>query len=146
MKQIIIGEKFDCKYDFREVCFGIIAEKNKILIVEKDNQFSLVGGGIEANETYEECIKREFLEESGYTVIGMKELICIDCYWLAANKYPQETKANIFIVEIDKNNFQQPLQSEHKIHWVDVSKVKDLIGLPYQQKAVEYYLLQGTTC
>ena len=60
MEKITIGEKLeDKKYDFRETCFGICVKDDKMLLVKKNEQFSFIGGGIEKDETQEECLKRE---------------------------------------------------------------------------------------
>ena len=139
MKTIQIGEPFQTKYDFRETCFGIVEIDDKLLLVNKNNQYSLVGGGIEPNETKEECLKREFLEEAGYMVTNIKELVTIDCYWLAAGKYPMLSKVNVYIVNVDKNNIQEPLEKGHKVEFIDIDKVDDLLPLPYHKKAIEYY-------
>ena len=140
MKIITLGESFKEKYSFRETCFGIVRCENKILVVNKNNQYSLVGGGIESSETFEECLKREFLEESGYTVTNIKELVCIDCYWLAAGKYPMLSKANIFEVNVDLNNKQDALESGCVAEWIDLEECINLLSLPYHKKAIEYYI------
>ncbi len=139
MKTITIGEKFNSKYDFRETCFGIVVKDNQILLVNKNNQYSLVGGGIEKNETLEDCLKREFLEESGSTIKSAKPLVCIDCFWLAAGKYPMESKANIFEVDIDLLNQTSPTEEGHIIEWIDLDKAMDLLPLPYLKEALNFY-------
>ena len=139
METITIGEKFNEKYSFRETCFGIVRNGNKLLVVNKNKQYSLVGGGIEEKETFKECLKREFIEESGYSVTGVKELVCIDCYWLAAGKYPMLSRANIFIVDVDLDNKKEPLESDCFVEWIDINKITDLLPLPYHKKALEYY-------
>ena len=139
MQVIQIGDKFESKYDFRETCFGIVEVNNKFLLVNKKGQYSLVGGGIEKNESHEECLKREFLEEAGYNIIDTQELICIDCYWLAANKYPMESKANIYVVKIDLENKMLPLEDGHVTSFVNASEVMDLLPLPYHKEALKYY-------
>ena len=144
MEVITIGEKFEGKYSFRETCFGIVRNGNKILVVNKNNQYSLVGGGIEEKETFKDCLKREFVEETGYSVISFKELICIDCYWLAANKYPMLSKANIFEVEVDFNNKKEPEESDCSVEWIDLNGSIDLLPLPYHKKALEYYMEKNT--
>ena len=140
MKILTIGEKFDSKFDFRETCFGIVVHKSKILLVKKNNQYSLVGGGIEKNETFEDCLQREFIEEAGMTISHIKPLICIDCFWLAAGKYPMESKANIFVVDVDLNNIINPLEEGHIPEWVDIEKAKVLLPLPYHKEALDFYL------
>ena len=142
MKRIVIGEEFKEKYSFRETCFGIVKLDNKLLVVNKNDQFSLVGGGLEENETFEECLKREFIEESGYSVVNFKEIICIDCYWLAANKYPMLSRANIFEVEVDLENKRDSVEEGCYIEWVDMENAINLLPLPYHKKAIEIYKKQ----
>ena len=140
MKTITIGEVFKDKYSFRETCFGIVKNGNKILLVNKHNQLSLVGGGLEKGETFKECLKREFREESGYNIIDIKDLICIDCYWLAANKYPMLSKANIFEIKVDLINKQKPEEEGCFVEWIDLDKAIEALPLPYHKKALEYYI------
>ena len=138
MKTIVIGDKFEGKYSFRETCFGIVKNKDSFLVVEKNNQYSLVGGGMELNETYKECLKREFLEESGYEIKTVEELVCIDCFWLAAGKYPMESKANFFIVETgDITNLD--LEEGCTPRWISEEELKTKLPLPYHKKGIEYY-------
>ena len=140
MKTITIGEKFNSKYDFRETCFGIVINDTKILLVKKNNQYSLIGGGIEQNETKEDCLKREFMEEAGMLITKTTPLICIDCFWLAAGKYPMESKANIFNVNVDLIHITNPNEDGHIVEWVNISDAKDLLPLPYHKKAIDFLL------
>jgi 8-oxo-dGTP diphosphatase len=139
MKKLTVGEKFDCKFDFRETCFGIVAKGRELLLVKKNNQYSLIGGGIENGESFEECLRREFLEESGYAINHIEELVCIDCFWLAANKYPMESRANIFIVDICANGKIIPSEEGCSVEWVNIENVLNCLPLPYHKKAIEYF-------
>ncbi len=143
MKTITIGKKFDSKYDFRETCFGIVVKDGQILLVKKNNQYSLVGGGIEKNETYEECLKREFVEEAGFSITSIKPLVCVDCFWMAAGKYPMESKVNVFEVEIDFFNQTTPTEDGHTTEWIEIEKAKDLLPLPYHKEALNFYFLNN---
>ncbi len=142
MKKYIIGEKFkDKKFDFRETCFGICEQDGKILLTKKlkNNEISLIGGGIEDNESKEECLKREFLEESGYIVKDIKNLCTIDCFWLADGKWPMESLANIFIVEVLKNNIE-PTEKGHVPLWISIEDCTKTLLLPYQIEAIKKYI------
>lgn len=139
MKTLTIGQKFD-KCDFRETCFGIAANNGKILLVDEKRNFSLVGGGIEQGEDFSSCLKREFLEESGYKVTNIEEFVCIDCYWITNYGDKMNSKANFFIVEVDLENVKQPSEKKCSPVWVEVEKVKELLALPYQKAAFELYL------
>ncbi|MCB9225822.1 MAG: NUDIX domain-containing protein [Chitinophagales bacterium] len=51
---------------------GLLIENNKVLFVEYnikgETYFSLPGGTLEVGEKLEECVKREFLEETGINI------------------------------------------------------------------------------
>lgn len=139
MQTVVVGEKFD-KCDFRETCFGICVNNGKALLVKEPDNYSLIGGGIEKGEDLASCLKREFIEESGYTIINTKEFVCIDCYWITRYKDKMNSKANIFIVEVDLSNVAQPIEKKCKPVWVELGEVCDLLVLPYQKAAFEMYL------
>lgn len=143
MKTITIGEKFKTKFDFRETCFGIVVKDKQILLVKKNNQYSLVGGGIEKEESHATCLKREFLEEAGLTITEIKPLVCVDCFWLAAGKYPMESKANIYEVSVDLSHKIKPLEEDHETQWVDISNAIELLPLPYHKEALYFYFNQN---
>ena len=143
MNTIVVGEKFNSKFDFRETCFGVVVKESKILLVKKNNQYSLIGGGIEKGETFEQCLTREFLEEAGLTIKKIKPLVCVDCFWLAAGKYPMESKANIFEIDADLKNTVTPTEDDHETQWVDISSAVDLLPLPYHKEALNYYFKQN---
>lgn len=62
------------------------------------NHYETIGGGIEAEETYEEAIRREVMEEIGYEVEHIQEIgMIIDRYYLIG----RETHSHFFYVTID---------------------------------------------
>ena len=140
MELITIGEEFKGKYDFRETCFGIVKNDNKLLLVNKKNRYSSVGGGIEEGESFEECLRREFIEESGYSITSVKGLVRIDCYWLAAGKYPMLSRVNVFEVDVDLNNVGSPTEDGCFSKWVNIDEASELLPLPYHKKALDYYV------
>lgn len=135
MRKIILGKKDkDLKYDFRETCFGIYIKDNKILVTydKKHSQYSLIGGGVEKNETKHETLKREFLEEAGIKIKNIKHFITIDCFWLADSNYPMESLANFYYVDIDK---YLDIECESNYEFIDINDIE--FKLPYQKKAFE---------
>lgn len=139
MKKFIIGEK--TVSDYRKTVYGIVEKDNKLLLVysEKDNDYSLIGGGVEELESLEQALKREFLEESGYLIKNIQEFVNIDCFWTKKDGIKMETDANFFIIKLDETNIQKPIESFHKSIWIEKRKVLDLIYFPYQRKALEMY-------
>lgn len=139
MEKIVIGEKINGKkYGFRETCFGICQKADKIILVSKNDQYSLIGGGIEEGETHEQCLKREFMEESGYNINSISPLVTIDCFWLAGGKWPLESLANIYVVELGERT-GMPTEEGHMVVEVEKNKAEGLLPLPYHKKAIEIY-------
>ena len=139
MNKIIFGEKLeDKKYDFRETCFGICITNKKMLLAKKNEQYSFIGGGIEIGETHQECLKREFIEESGYELLTIEPFITIDCFWLAGGKWPLESLANFYIVKVGKK-ICEPTEEGHIVEEVNIEEVESLLPLPYHKKALELF-------
>ena len=140
MEKIIIGEKQEnAKYDFRETCFGIYVKDDKILLVKKDEQYSFIGGGLEKGESHEDCLRREFIEESGYEIVKIEPFVTIDCFWLAAGKWPLESLANFYKVELGKK-ICEPTEEGHEVKEVSLQDVEGLLPLPYHKEAFKLYL------
>ena len=102
---------------------GIIIKDNKILFIHelKDGTYLSPGGGVENNESLEECCKREMLEETGYFV-KVKEL------FLTVNEYIDTRLfvGNYFICEIisqGETKLTQTEQSKSSVaEWLDTDE------------------------
>ena len=114
----------------RKAVRAIIVNGDKILMVisEKTNEYKFPGGGIEKNETIEEALKREVMEEIGYKVIKIKEKVGIITEYSIA----MEDINKIFVmvseyykVKIDRNQIEQKLDAyEEKLlfkpNWTNI--------------------------
>lgn len=141
MKTITLGEKFvNRKFDFRETCFGICERNGKILLTKKTkkNEIAMVGGGIKQCETHEGCLKREFLEESGYTIESINELCAVDCFLLAGGQCPMESLANFYVVNLSEEA-SNPTEDGHEPLWVPIDEVENLLALPYHKEGIRQY-------
>lgn len=144
MKKITLGQKFkDSDFDFRETCFGICERNGKILLTKNTikNETAMVGGGVEKGESHEDGLRREFMEESGYKLIDMKELCTIDCYWITKNKRQMESLANFYIVTLSETA-QKPTEEGHEAMWVQLEDVEKYLPLPYQKEGFKQFLLR----
>lgn len=80
----IYGESRFKKYTKkREACRGIVVSHEKILLTYEVNtdQWCTPGGGLEIDETFEECCVRELAEETGYIVKPHKQYLTINAYY-----------------------------------------------------------------
>lgn len=107
----------------RIACRGIIIKDGKILLSYEENtdQWFIPGGGIEENESLEECCIREVAEETGY-------LIEIDKMYLTINEYYEEWffQNNYFVCKIigttDKNLTEREIEVGLKPRWLPLEE------------------------
>ncbi len=126
---------------------GLIIKDNKILLsYEKNtNVYMSPGGGLEADETLEECCVRELREETGYLVNPLNHFLII-------NEYCFETMyvSNYFICEIIGESEQSltDIEVEHGITpvWVDLEKALDIFGgyASHREDIASLYLREFT--
>lgn len=110
-------------------CRGIVIKDSRMLIShERNTDYYLIpGGGLENNETPEECCSREVLEETGYMVKPA-------CRFLTINEYYEEYKyvSHYFICEIIGEAEQNltDLERERGLipEWVNPNKMLELFS------------------
>ena len=79
----IVGENYLGSWDeTRTACRGIVIDGEHMLLSyeTKTNQWMIPGGGVEDNESDEECCIREIAEETGIEVEPLRFLLEIDEY------------------------------------------------------------------
>ena len=79
-------------------CYGIILNMdNEILLIKNENRkgWLFPGGGLEIEESFEECVKREVFEETGFEVDVDSQPLCVN------SNYTYFRKKDIFIKKID---------------------------------------------
>lgn len=113
----------------RIACRAIITDGNKILLSHELNTgvYLTPGGGVEDNETSEECVVREVLEETGYAVSAGRQIFRANEYYfhkLFVNNY--------FICEIIGKGEQHLTENEiaHGVtpEWVELDKAIGIFG------------------
>lgn len=110
-------------------CRAIIIEDGRILLSHeaKGDIYMSPGGGLEENETNEECVEREVLEETGCIVKAVKPFVTVNeyCYdTLYVNRY--------FICEITGTGKACLTETEKykkmEPEWVDIGKALEIFG------------------
>ncbi len=111
----------------RVACRGFVVENGKILICHElvDRQFFSPGGGIEKDETLEECCIREVCEETGV-------LVRVNDHVITVNEYYEDWKyvTHYFICE-RVGEAEIHLTNEEAIRglvpeWIDIDFIRDL--------------------
>ncbi len=118
------------------VIAGIIFHEGKILIgkraygVTTEGLWEFPGGKMEANETPEECLKRECIEELGLSVTVGKE------FDRAFYPYPDRDLDFIFLLAKadDPNILSHPTHTE--IRWISPAQMKDFTFCPADKDVI----------
>lgn len=130
-------------FKYRKGAYAIIEREadNKIAIASDETDvYFFLGGGMENGETIEEALKREILEETGYTIKNMKYFDKIEslCY---SNKYGNiDMDATIFIAQFDKK-ITKPIEKDHKILWVRPQEYSGKLYHKYQNIILDKYIV-----
>ena len=122
----------------REGCRAIIVKDNKVLLSweERKNVYMSPGGGLENDESLEECVVRELQEEAGYKVKPVKPFVKV-------NEYCYETLwvNNYFICEIEgeceRHLTESEIYNRVKTVWVEIDKAIGIFG-EYDSKTVDH--------
>ena len=126
----IFGENYFGKWDkTRTACRAIIIKDNKILLSYETNteQWMLPGGGLEEEETEEQCVIREVAEETGSVIKPSGCMLEIDEYyedWKWVNRY--------FLGEVVGDTEVQLTKREQEVgmepRWLPVDEILDIFS------------------
>ena len=127
----------------RHACRGIVIRDGKVLLSyeKKYDKYIIPGGGVEENESYQECCERELLEETGIKVKAVSEYLeteelfedwrHINHYFIC--EYIEDTRTFNF-TEAEKEACYEPA-------WVTVEEALKIFGSyeKYHKTAIEDY-------
>lgn len=121
-------------YD-RRGAYGIIIKNNRLATVKTTKGNFLIGGKIENDESKQECIIRECLEEIGYQV-EIEGFICKTDSFLCHEKIGYFHPVSFFYLANLKEKVEQPLAEDHDLEWIDLSEIDEKLYLNHQIWAV----------
>jgi len=139
----VFGIKEHKNYIDRMGAYLIPFKDGKVGVVRTTKGYFLLGGGLDDGESDEECIKRECLEEIGYTVsVGNK--VC------SAEMYCEHSTIGYFhpiqtyyVGEL-LEQVDVPVEDDHEFVWMDYDDVVDNMHLEMQSWALKqaYYFMK----
>lgn len=127
----------DKQYTKRPGAYGIIEnDDNLIAIIKTKTGYFLPGGGIEDNESPEECLVRECLEEIGAEILILENFACGNCYFYSTRiDSDMESIGYFFICQIDKF-LDIKTEDDHELIWLNKESAIKLLYLDNQREAV----------
>ena len=141
-----VGDKEEnVEYRKRPGAYAIIVNKNddKIGIVKKiidegvENFY--LGGGIEAGETKLEALKREMIEEAGYSIKNIKEFEEVGQFIFTEDHGYIEVIASVYIAEFDKK-VAEPIEKDHTVLWVKPEEYASKMFREWQRYIMEKFI------
>lgn len=132
----VFGIKENAVYLDREGAYLIPINNSKIGVIKTEKGYFFLGGGLETNESHEDCINRECLEETGYTAV-IKEKIC------SAETYTIHPKLGFFhpiqtyYTGNLTNKITEPEEYNHTLMWINYSELKGKMFTEMQNWALE---------
>lgn len=133
---MVFGNKENKTYFDRKGVYLISLKEDKFAVIRTPKGYFLLGGGIDEDEQDDECIKRECIEEIGYSIvinqfIGSAETYCehpeIGYFHPIQNYYFGE------LIEAIK----EPIETDHVLEWVPYEKIKNNMFLKMQSWAID---------
>lgn len=132
----VFGIKEDEPYVDRKGAYLIAIQGNKVAVVRTEKGYFLLGGRIEQGECDEDCIIRECLEETGYSVTINEFLCSAETYTKHPNIGFFHPIQNYYYGEI-MEQIQNPKETDHFFEWVDYNVVKDNMFVEMQNWALK---------
>lgn len=135
-KKDFFGIKDNKAYLDRKGAYLVPIRGEKVGVVETAKGYFLLGGGIEGEETDNQCIIRECIEETGYQV-EIKEKVC------SAETYCKHpTIGNFHPIQVYYSGqlvkkIKESMELDHMFRWVEYETIKGKMYLEMQNWAIE---------
>lgn len=129
-------------YHHRESCYAVIIDVTRqqvATIITAKGSF-LPGGGIEDNETPEECLQRELLEETGYEAEIGPFLGKAQRYFVSPQNAAILNIGHFFTATFIKKA-QAPIEEDHELKWVHLGGTDHLFFHEHHAWAVTRALI-----
>ncbi|WP_410501357.1 NUDIX domain-containing protein [Exiguobacterium acetylicum] len=141
MNVITFGQKEqNQRYITRLAVYAVILDPQtgKIAIIQKsDGKFFLPGGGIEAHEIHDDCLRREVLEETGMEVEISDFIGQASQYFYSQNETKYYLNEGYFYHCHAGQNIHDPIEDDHHLIWIDSLSAIEGLFHAHQRWAVQ---------
>jgi 8-oxo-dGTP diphosphatase len=113
----------DVKYRDRPAAFGVAEKDGRIALarITRDAEpfYALPGGAIDAGESDERAMAREFGEEVGLAVHAVETLTRVDQYARTGDGVAVNNRCIMFAVAIDAYDRRLKIEDNHELVWLE---------------------------
>lgn len=136
MPILTFGSKLEnLTYKKRKGAYAVVFENHsrmRLGLIRANHHYFLLGGGIEEGETAEQCLRREILEEIGYTIKNIKYLGHALQYLISRDGRPLMNDGYFYAVSLVEK-VQQQVETDHFFEWVNSDHSFDTLMVREQQ-------------
>jgi 8-oxo-dGTP diphosphatase len=128
-------------YKRRVGAYGLIENNQGNLgIIKTSTGYFLPGGGVEEGEAFEESLRREFIEETGYRV-DIEEQYATGSYFFYSTTlgYDMESYGHFYRCNI-LEKISDKIEEDHELVWLPANEAYEKLWLENQQEAVKLYV------
>lgn len=138
-----IGQKVEGEvYKKRPSAYVIIErDEDELVAIATDDEgtYFLLGGGIEAGESELDAIKREVIEESGYSIYNIRLFDKLTSWSHSDRIGYLDVAATIYLAKF-KEKVAEPVEIDHKVMWVSPADYVGKLYHEFQNYALEKYI------
>ena len=132
----VFGRKQEGTYYERPGAYLLPFAGDKMAVVRTHRGLFLLGGGIQGTENDLECVRRECLEECGYTCRIGEMLASAEAYSIHDKKGLFHPIQHYYLGELLKK-VQEPTEKDHSLLWMTYEQIKGNMFSDMQNWAVE---------
>lgn len=139
----VFGDKIiGVNYTERIAVYGIVLSNDgKVAIIKTPTGYFLPGGGIEHEETHEECLRREFTEETGYEIEIGRYIGEAALYHVTKTSEYKKGIGYFYNVKL-KSEVVDKIEEDHELLWLEPNECVKCLFLENQAWAVLEFLKQ----
>ena len=112
----------DLDYALRPTAFGLVFHDGKLACVRVDrgegSYFDLPGGAVDGDESEEQAVVREFLEETGMTVRPLARIAEAAQYFRKSDGEPINNTGGFWIAEQLSLDPAAKVEADHELVWL----------------------------
>ncbi len=136
----IFGTKENVLYTARKGAYLIPIKDGRVGVIKTPKGYFLLGGGIDKNESCEDCIKRECIEEAGLKVRISDKICSAESYTLHPVIGYFHPVQEYFSGEII-GSIQAPAEADHEFMWMEYESIKGKMFAEMQGWAIDQAMI-----